>query len=87
MIENIKLIEKYICENFDEWDLDDPIEEEYYDEYLELEGASDDELSKFEESLGISLPDGFKELYKYKNGSKYMSILPCEITNAICASI
>ena len=75
----IKKIEEYICENFEEWDLDDPVEEEYIDDYQEIEGASEEEISAFEEKFGISLPEDVKELYRYKNGSKYLSILPCVI--------
>ena len=75
----IKKIEEYICENFEEWDLDDPVEEEYIDDYQEIEGASEDEISAFEEKFGITLPEDVKELYRYKNGSKYLSILPCAI--------
>ena len=75
----IKKIEEYICENFEEWDLDDPVEEEYIDDYKEIEGASEEEISVFEEKFGITLPEDVKELYRYKNGSKYLSILPCVI--------
>ena len=75
----IKKIEEYICENFEEWDLDDPVEEEYIDDYQEIEGASEEEISAFEEKFGITLPEDVKELYRYKNGSKYLSILPCAI--------
>ena len=75
----IKKIEEYICENFEEWDLDDPVEEEYIDDYQEIEGASEEEISAFEEKFGITLPEDVKELYRYKNGSKYFSILPCAI--------
>ena len=75
----IKKIEEYICENFEEWDLDDPVEEEYIDDYREIEGASEEEISAFEEKFGITLPEDVKELYRYKNGSKYLSILPCVI--------
>ena len=75
----IKKIEEYICENFEEWDLDDPVEEEYIDDYQEIEGASEEEISAFEEKFGITLPEDVKELYRYKNGSKYLSILPCVI--------
>ena len=75
----IKKIEDYICENFEEWDLDDPVEEEYIDDYQEIEGASEEEISVFEEKFGITLPEDVKELYRYKNGSKYLSILPCVI--------
>ena len=75
----IKKIEDYICENFEEWDLDDPVEEEYIDDYQEIEGASEEEISAFEEKFDITLPEDVKELYRYKNGSKYLSILPCVI--------
>ena len=75
----IKKIEDYICENFEEWDLDDPVEEEYIDDYQEIEGASEEEISAFEEKFDITLPEDVKELYRYKNGSKYFSILPCVI--------
>ena len=75
----IKKIEEYICENFEEWDLDDPVEEGYIDDCQEIEGASEEEISAFEEKFGISLPEDVKELYMYKNGSKYLSILPCVI--------
>lgn len=73
----IKKIEEYICENFEEWDLDDPVKEEYLDDYQEISGASEEELVAFEEKFGITLPDEVKELYSYKNGSNYLSILPC----------
>jgi len=75
----IKKIEEYICEKFEEWDLHDPVEEEYIDDYQEIEGASEEEISAFEKKFGITLPEGVKELYRYKNGSKYLSILPCAI--------
>lgn len=77
--DEIKKIEEYICENFEEWDLDDPVEEEYLDDYQEIPGASEEELVAFEEKFGITLPDDVKELYSYKNGSNYLSILPCLI--------
>ena len=75
----LKKIEKYICENFEDWDLDDPVEEEYLDDYQEIAGASEEDMASFEEKFGITLPDEVKELYRYKNGSKYLSILPCVI--------
>ena len=75
--DGIKKIKDYICENFEEWDLDDPVEEEYLDDYQEIPGASEEELVAFEEKFGITLPDEVKELYRYKNGSNYLSILPC----------
>ena len=79
LIDQVKKIETYICEYFEDWDLDDPVEEEYLDDYQNISGASEEELQGFEERLGIRLPSDFKELYSYKNGSKYDSILPCVI--------
>ena len=73
----IKKIEEYICENFEEWDLDDPVEEEYLDDYQEISGASEEEIAALEEKFEITLTDDVKELYNYKNGSNYLSILPC----------
>ena len=79
LIDKVKKIETYICEYFEDWDLDDPVEEEYLDDYQNISGASEEELQAFEELFGIRLPSDFKALYSYKNGSKYFSILPCVI--------
>ena len=79
LIDQVKKIETYICEFFEDWDLDDPVEEGYLEDYQDISGASEEELQAFEERLGIRLPSDFKELYSYKNGSKYLSILPCVI--------
>ena len=35
LIEKIKAIETYVCENFEELGLDDPVEEEYFSAYEE----------------------------------------------------
>ena len=43
MVDNLKQIVEYVCENF-------------------------------EEKLEISLPEDVKELYRYKNGSKFFSL-------------
>ena len=43
MVDNLKQIVEYVCENF-------------------------------EEKLEISLPEDVKELYRYKNGSKFISL-------------
>ena len=79
LIDQVKKIETYICECFEDWDLDDPVEEGYLEDYQGISGASEEELQAFEERLGIRLPSDFKALYSYKNGSKYFSILPCVI--------
>lgn len=79
LTDQVKKIETYICEYFEDWDLDDPVEEEYLDDYQKISGASGEEFQAFEELFGIRLPSDFKALYSYKNGSKYFSILPCVI--------
>ena len=79
LIDQVKKIETYICEYFEDWDLDDPVEEEYLADYQKISGASEEELQALEERLGIRLPSDFKALYCYKNGSNYFSILPCVI--------
>ena len=71
MVDNLKQIVEYVCENFEDLDMDDPVEEGYLDDYEELLGATEEEISAFEEKLGISLPEDVKELYRYKNGSKF----------------
>ena len=76
LIDQVKKIETYICECFEDWDLDDPVGEGYLEDYQDISGASEEELQTFEEIFGIRLPSDFKELYSYKNGSKYLSILP-----------
>ena len=79
MINKIKEIEQYVCSNFEELDLDDPIEEGYFEEYEDISGACQDEITLFEGKFDIVLPADFKELYKYKNGSRFFSILPSVI--------
>ena len=51
IIDKIKQIEKYICENFEEWDLENPVEEEYLDDYNEISGASEKDILSFEKNL------------------------------------
>ena len=77
--DKLKKIVDYICENFEDLDMDDPVEEGYLDDYKEILGATEEEISAFEEKFGITLPEDVKELYRYKNGSKFFSILPCVI--------
>lgn len=79
IVEQVKKIATYICEAFEDWDLDDPVEEGYLEEYQEISGASEEENQEFEKRLGISLPYELKEVYRYKNGSKYLVVLPCVI--------
>ena len=71
MVDNLKQIVEYVCENFEDLDMDDPVEEGYLDDYEEILGETEEEISAFEEKLGISLPEDVKELYRYKNGSAF----------------
>ena len=66
IVDKSKEIVKYICENFEEWDLDDPVEEEYIDDYEDLAGAKEEEIKALEDTFDIELPKAFKELYRYK---------------------
>ena len=79
MIDKIKEIEKYVCSNFEELDLDDPVEEGYFEKYENISGACQDDFAFFEKKFDIVLPDDFKELYKYKNGSGFFFVLPAVI--------
>ena len=56
LIQKIKRIEQYVVENFEELDLDDPIEEGYWEEYQEIPGASPNEIESFEKKFNIKLP-------------------------------
>lgn len=77
--DKLKKIVDYICENFEDLDMEDPVEEGCLDDYEEILGATEEEISGFEEKFGITLPEDVKEIYRYKNGSKFFSILPCVI--------
>lgn len=79
MVDNLKQIVEYVCENFEDLDMDDPVEEGYIDDYVEICGATDEEIKNFEEKFGITLPEDVKELYRYKNGSKFFALFPCII--------
>ena len=79
IVDQVKKIATYICEAFEDWDLDDPVEEGYLEDYQEISGASEEEIQEFEKKIGISLPDELKEVYRYKNGSKFLAVLPCVI--------
>lgn len=71
LIEKIKSIEKYVCEYFEDLDLDDPVEEGCFAEYEEVRGATDKEIHDFENHFNIVLPKDLKEIYTYKNGSRF----------------
>ena len=79
LVDNLKQIVEYVCENFEDLDMDDPVEEGYIDDYEEICGATDEDIKNFEEKFGISLTEDVKELYRYKNGSKFFALFPCII--------
>ena len=41
MVDNLKQIVEYVCENFEDLDMDDPVEEGYLDDYEEILGATE----------------------------------------------
>lgn len=54
---------------------DEEVEQEDIDEYLAIKGASEEELNIFENQFQIKLPEDFKAVYRYKNGSGYISLI------------
>ena len=42
-----------------------------YCNYKAVPGATEQELQEFERDFSVTLPEDFKELYRYKNGSSY----------------
>ncbi len=74
IIEQIKKIEKLFIENGEEL-TEEEIDPEEIDEYFEIEGAGEEELQAFENQFQIKLPEDFKAVYRYKNGSGSMSLL------------
>lgn len=75
LVEKIKRIEKLVCINFEVLEIDDPIEEGIYDEYILIDGATDEQIKSFEEKFDIKMPEDMKELYCYKNGSSMFNLL------------
>ena len=66
MIKNLaQKIEKIIVEKITDDDM------KYFENYSQLKGATEEEIQAFEKEYGISLPDEFKDLYRYKNGTAY----------------
>lgn len=74
IIELIKKNEQLFLEHAEELD-DEEIEQEDLDEYLAIRGVTEEELNAFEDQFQIKLPDDFKTVYRYKNGSGYMSLI------------
>lgn len=74
VIEVIKRNEQLFLDNAEELNGEE-IEQEDIDEYLAIKGATEEQLNAFEQHFQIKLPEDFKAVYKYKNGTGYMSLI------------
>lgn len=74
IIELIKRNKRLFLENAAELN-DEEIEQEDIDEYFAIQGVTEDELKAFENQFQIKLPEDFKTVYRYKNGSGYMDLI------------
>jgi len=74
IVELIKKNEKLFLENAEELN-DEEIEQEDVDAYYAIQGATEEELDAFERQFQLKLPEDFKALYRYKNGSGYLSLI------------
>ena len=74
IIELTKRNERLFLENAAELN-DEEIEQEDIDEYFAIQGVTEDELKAFENRFQIKLPEDFKTVYRYKNGSGYMDLI------------
>ncbi len=74
IIKQIKEIERLFLDNAQAL-TEDEFEPEDYEEYLTIEGATEEELQAFERQFQIQLPEDFKTLYRYKNGSGFLCLL------------
>lgn len=74
IVELIKTNERLFFENAGELN-DEELEQEDIDEYFAIQGATEEQLSAFEQQFQIKLPKDFKNVYRYKNGSGYISLV------------
>lgn len=74
IVELIKTNERLFFENAGELN-DEELEQEDIDEYFAIQGATEEQLSAFEQQFQIKLPEDFKNVYRYKNGSGYISLV------------
>lgn len=74
VIEVIKRNEQLFLDNAEELNGEE-IEQEDIDEYLAIQGATEAQLNDFEQQFQVKLPEDFKAVYKYKNGTGYMSLI------------
>lgn len=74
IVELIKRNERLFFENAGELN-DEELAQEDIDEYFAIQGATEEQLSAFEQQFQIKLPEDFKNVYRYKNGSGYISLV------------
>ncbi len=74
IVELIKKNEQLFLENAEELN-EEEVEQEDIDEYFTIQGATEEQLNAFEQQFQIKLPEDFKHVYRYKNGSGYISLL------------
>ncbi|MBC1340254.1 SMI1/KNR4 family protein [Listeria welshimeri] len=74
IIELVKKNEQLFLKNAEELNGEE-LEQEDIDAYLAIQGATEEELAAFEHQFQLKLPEDFKSLYKYKNGSGSMSLI------------
>ena len=74
IVELIRSNEQLFFENAEELN-DEEVEQEDIDEYFVIQGATEEQLNAFEQQFQIKLPEDFKNVYRYKNGSGYISLV------------
>lgn len=74
ILKQIKKNEQLFLEYAEEL-TDEEIEQEDIDEYHSIQGSTEEELTAFENEFQIELPEDFKAVYRYKNGSGYISLI------------
>lgn len=74
ILELIKSNERLFFEHVEELN-DEEVEQEDIDEYFAIQGATEEQLNAFEQQFQIELPEDFKNVYRYKNGSGYIGLV------------
>ncbi len=74
IVELIKSNEQLFFENAEELN-DEEVEQEDIDGYFAIQGATEEQLNAFEQQFQIKLPEDFKNVYRYKNGSGHLSLV------------
>ena len=75
LIEKIKAIEIYVCENFEELGLDDPVEEEYFSAYEEIKALRTRSFKPLRKTM---------EFLCLKTGKSFTAIRTAAVFSACC---